>query len=637
MASYESHHPLTSPSHHDPPRDQFFPLPVSSSPHQPYPSPPLHDTEPTSPLSPGAYGHGAAYPAYGEPRVGGKMERQTEDPAPLERREVRRSRWRAFWATYKTRNQVRSLLIFLGVIGFEAVGVLAMIALTYGTIRNATGDVGTLETLNDDPQLTSVATYLSLFILAVVFEIGITLDALQQKNIMTLVVLCAFQVAMLVYSAVLPSQLSTALDGSNADTPLVRRLTHIYTIIIPCVVGAATVVMTGMLYPLRAEFGWDTFKRIGADIRIRDAFVRYQRFVCLVKFDGFFFVGFAMQFLVLVSGTPTVEFVLTIVALPVIIVALALFAIVVRIESRTGVYCSFVVQAAGMAYFVYKIVRIYSTSNSDRYDAAKATLTIFSIISLLMLLVTTILMGLCMLNFGMGLRERIPGYAFNGGKPLFSSRPSADRLPSSRSNRLQQQQQPHPYSSPSGAGVGFGINALNAYTDSSGVYDANPSFETVFEMGHRIEGAKIGIVTTAYLADATLALVCAHTAKRSEYDLILSQFLEGVTGRPWSQWNGPDVILGFGGRYFEAHHVRNSSRGTSVEDEATGAAVANIEDAPQGFFISGSLPTADDRVFAWGPGHELFRGIQNSVDTGKENEIALIPPPECAGSLRNAR
>ncbi|GAA5868436.1 hypothetical protein JCM8547_006275 [Rhodosporidiobolus lusitaniae] len=422
------------------------------------------------------------------------------------------------------------------------------------------------------------------------------------------------------------------------------------------------------------------------------------------------------------------------------------------------------------------------------------------------------------------------------------------------------------------------VNALNAYTDSSGVYDANPSFETVFEMGHRIEGAKIGIVTTAYLADATPASVCAHTAKRSEYDLIIDQFLEGVTGRPWSQWNGPDVILGSGGRYFEAnskngnvsqidrfeeagykfvynnetlsaastserligvfgsenlptfldrnvfqdnleeqflqwspenrtftapmvdtppglkdmtlkaidllherskkddvpfmmlseaasidkamhigdyhralgdlleldnvvaatldrleelgiadetlvvvtadhghgfdvfgaadtqflqaqetnatkrdavgtygnsglsayrvpegvnpsenftvfegelgpgfptnwvprytiaagfaamvdqyedYHVRNSSRETSVEDEETGAAVANIEDAPQGFFISGNLPTADDQgvhslvdvqVFAWGPGHELFRGIQNSVDIGLKIGKAL--------------
>jgi hypothetical protein len=52
-------------------------------------------------------------------------------------------------------------------------------------------------------------------------------------------------------------------------------------------------------------------------------------------------------------------------------------------------------------------------------------------------------------------------------------------------------------------------------------------------------------------------------------------------------------------------------------DEETGAATANIEDAPQGFFISGSLPVGDDQgvhslvdvqVFSYGPGHELFNG-----------------------------
>ncbi|GAA6026998.1 hypothetical protein JCM8097_006028 [Rhodosporidiobolus ruineniae] len=417
MTSTDSHHPLYPTTAQ--PTDKFRSLPLDNP--SSYPHLPRHDSEPTSPLSPQSYGYGEGYPAYSTPPLGHapsavsapKEERATNasyGARPAGYREPeRRGRWSSFWATYRTRNQI----IFLSLIVLQALVVLAMIALVYGTVRHATGDITTLETLNNDPELESVATYLGLFILAVVFELGITLDALKQKNLMTLVVLCAFQAAMLVYSAVLPTQLKNALTGSTADTDSVQRLTHAYAIVIPCIVGFCTLAMTGMLYPLRAELTWDVFKKIGADLRIRRYYATYLTFVCLLKFDFFFFVGFALQFLILVSGTPTVEFVLTIVALPVTIVALALFAVVVRIESRTGVYASFVVQAAGMAYFVWKLVRIYQRSSSDRYSPAKATLTIFSIISFLMLVATFVMMGLCYSNFDKGLRERIPGYDFH--------------------------------------------------------------------------------------------------------------------------------------------------------------------------------------------------------------------------------
>jgi alkaline phosphatase len=198
------------------------------------------------------------------------------------------------------------------------------------------------------------------------------------------------------------------------------------------------------------------------------------------------------------------------------------------------------------------------------------------------------------------------------------------------------------------------VNALNAYTDSTGVYDNNPAFETVFEMGRRIYNAKIGIVTTAYLADATPAAVAAHTAKRSEYDLIIGsplfslsstaqasfppaafprffhcscdflnlsrrptcswtrsdffsfspdQFLEGVKGKPWTKWDGPDVIFGAGGRYFMPNakngNVSQIDRFVDagykfVHDNTTLSEVGN-EDRVLGIFSSENLPTWLDR------------------------------------------
>ncbi|GAA5944722.1 uncharacterized protein JCM15063_002381 [Sporobolomyces koalae] len=323
-----------------------------------------------------------------------------------------RSRWASFWATYKTTNQ----LSFLAVFGLQAVTVLVMILLIYITIHNNIGDLRASELLALDPQLESVATYVSLFILAVVFELLVILDACQQKNIIGILCIVIFQFALLVYSAVLPRQLANALDGSNADTPTVRHLVQIYAVVIPAVIGACSLALTYLAWRLYEEFGWDVFKRIGADIKIRKCYQTYEIFVAVLKFDAYAFIGFEIQFLVLVTGTKTAEFVLTIIALPIILVALALTAVVVRIESRTGVYASLLCQTAGMAYFAFKLARIYSNAAGERYATAQATLTMFSVISLVMLVTTFVLTGLCMSNFGRGLKERIPGYAFNGGR-----------------------------------------------------------------------------------------------------------------------------------------------------------------------------------------------------------------------------
>ncbi|TNY18852.1 hypothetical protein DMC30DRAFT_422358 [Rhodotorula diobovata] len=396
----------SSPSPSDSP---FSPLPTESSPspsllHHDFASPQHGYTDSHYP----SYPHQATHPSPRDPRDPPPIKVETAAPPAHDDHVHSPGKLHQLLSTYKSRNQ----LVFLAFIAIQAIVVLVMIALVYAVVQANTGDLSTEDFLGSDPQLESVATYLGLFILAVIFEIGVCLDGMHKKNIMTLFVLCLFQVCMLVYSAVLPGQLEEAITGSNADTPHVQRLTRAYAIVIPSVVGACSLCMTAMLWPLYHEFGWNVFKRIGADIAIRRDYLLYQVFACVLKFDAFFLAGFSLQFLILVTGTPTVEFVLTIVALPISLIALVLFAVTVRAENRIGVYCSFVVQAAGMAYFAYKISRIFNPDSSERYAAARATLTIFSVLCLVMLLATFVLMGLCMLNFDKGLKERIPGYAF---------------------------------------------------------------------------------------------------------------------------------------------------------------------------------------------------------------------------------
>ncbi|CDZ97713.1 alkaline phosphatase [Phaffia rhodozyma] len=97
------------------------------------------------------------------------------------------------------------------------------------------------------------------------------------------------------------------------------------------------------------------------------------------------------------------------------------------------------------------------------------------------------------------------------------------------------------------------VNALNAYTDSTGTAFEDPKFETVFEMFRRIYHGQVGIVSTAYIADATPAAVVAHTSQRSQYDAIIEQFLTGVSSNyssEWTKWDGVDVLFGGGAENF---------------------------------------------------------------------------------------
>lgn len=92
------------------------------------------------------------------------------------------------------------------------------------------------------------------------------------------------------------------------------------------------------------------------------------------------------------------------------------------------------------------------------------------------------------------------------------------------------------------------VNALNVYVDSSPDAFDDPKVETFAELFHRQKGGKIGIVSTAYLADATPASNVAHTRQRGEYPAIVEQFLTGVTSNysSWDQWSGPEVLFGGG-------------------------------------------------------------------------------------------
>lgn len=60
-----------------------------------------------------------------------------------------------------------------------------------------------------------------------------------------------------------------------------------------------------------------------------------------------------------------------------------------------------------MAYFVFKLVRMYTPPRMGDYSAARSSLTTFAVLTLLLLIVTISTAIACMINFGKGLKVHI--------------------------------------------------------------------------------------------------------------------------------------------------------------------------------------------------------------------------------------
>ena len=94
------------------------------------------------------------------------------------------------------------------------------------------------------------------------------------------------------------------------------------------------------------------------------------------------------------------------------------------------------------------------------------------------------------------------------------------------------------------------VNALGVYADSSKSPFDDPKIESIVEIFRRIWQGGVGIVSTAFIADATPAALTAHTRDRGQYGPVVDSFLNGITNYTWTNWTGPDVLFGGGAEQF---------------------------------------------------------------------------------------
>ncbi|KAJ3159132.1 hypothetical protein HDU86_002034 [Geranomyces michiganensis] len=191
------------------------------------------------------------------------------------------------------------------------------------------------------------------------------------------------------------------VEISASDEGALRRL----LLAIPIILGVFSAVFALCAYKIYLEFGWRMYKKIGADPKMRDMYRTYQIFLTFLKLDLFFALGFGVQFLVLVIQPSDPEFGITIAALPVMLAVFALAAYALKREDVWMMRAFCVGLLAAMAYFVFKLVRIYQ--RKAKYADTKHYLTFFACLSLAVVFCTLINAIMCYRNFGQGLKQHI--------------------------------------------------------------------------------------------------------------------------------------------------------------------------------------------------------------------------------------
>jgi hypothetical protein len=295
----------------------------------------------------------------------------------------------------------------------QAAICLAFEAYTFGEFQSSLGPNVGDEAVQS--QYRTIPTFLTLLIFAFLYQLVLVWDALRMKNTIQIIGICISNVAFLVYTAIQIDQIQKAITvleengalNTGPDATDVWKETRPFLVAIPCIISLTTLLLSFFAYKLYQEFAWDILKQIGADYRMKQRFLHYQIYIALLKFDFFFFLGFTIQFLVIVNGIGGLEFGLTIAAIPVTILILLAAAVFTRHENTLGSACVIFLYFGGLAYFFFKLVRIYQPGHSQFYAAVTKSLTAFTVITILLIILTIANAFICMHNFSNGLKEHL--------------------------------------------------------------------------------------------------------------------------------------------------------------------------------------------------------------------------------------
>jgi hypothetical protein len=260
---------------------------------------------------------------------------------------------------------------------------------------------------DSDLKYSRLPVYLGVFTFAHLFQLGMALDAVHARNTLQFLFLTIFNFLLMVYAIIQKTELLESVP--KGQTGVTHIPVDVLTTIIAVVIAVAEILFIGLGWKIYTEFGWQVYKRLGADRSVKKMYMHFQIFVCLVKFDVFFWIGFSVQwiFLVLKQNTAPAEYYITIAALPVSLLLLVVGHMAAKHE-RTWLMSIFMSGCvAACVYFVYKLYKILRFKDDAGLRPVFKTLTVFSSLAVVLLLITFVWSCIVMSNFDKGLKTRV--------------------------------------------------------------------------------------------------------------------------------------------------------------------------------------------------------------------------------------
>lgn len=127
----------------------------------------------------------------------------------------------------------------------------------------------------------------------------------------------------------------------------------------------------------------------------------------LLKLDFFFFLTFSSQFVMLVLHPGDIELALTLASIPFSVVAIIMALYALRQENKTWMVLFMGYNILGIAYFLFKLIRMYDPTQKHKYLHSVKFLTFSGVVCLVLMMVTFVSAFRCIRWFQQGLRLRI--------------------------------------------------------------------------------------------------------------------------------------------------------------------------------------------------------------------------------------
>lgn len=276
-----------------------------------------------------------------------------------------------------------------------------------------------------------LSIFLSFFIFAAIYQVLVTIIAIKTKNMLLMAMLCAFYSCMLIYTGIQYEEVLRFVGSKLSEGwKKATKATNIAAILVIAITLMIQVYM--IFFVLRKNVQWFRYKIIGADVRIKRMYSMFQIHRSLLIFDFFFFLGFTVQFIVIMINDKTsVEFILTVCVLPLTLIILWLSDFAATREIQILTLVSLILYLGGCAYVLFKIIRLFTkyssafhiaVSSRGSYFPGRNSLVTFGIITLVFLLATIVVEIIVLRNYDRGLRpivsksyRGLPGTRFDDG------------------------------------------------------------------------------------------------------------------------------------------------------------------------------------------------------------------------------